>query len=51
MLCVECSAVAYLEIGSRGGQNIFVTRGVHKVSFPLVPQLLNHLLREATVCT
>ena len=24
--------------------------GVHKVSFQLVPQLLNHLLREATVC-
>ena len=24
------------------------TRGIHKVSFPLIPQLLNHLLREAT---
>ena len=23
---------------------------IHKVSFPLVPQLLNHLLHEATVC-
>ena len=33
------------------GQIIFDTRGVHKVSFPLVPQLLNHLLREATACT
>ena len=27
------------------------TRGVHKVSFPLVPQLVNHLLHEVTVCT
>ena len=26
-------------------------RVVHKISFPLVPQLVNHLLREATVCT
>ena len=43
--------VAYPEFGSSGGQNIFDTRGVHKVSFPLVPQLLNHLLREATACT
>ena len=33
-----------------GGQNIFDTRGVHKVSFPFVPQLLNLLLREATAC-
>ena len=44
-------AVAYPEIGSKGGQNIFDTRGVHKVSFPLVPQLLIHLLHEATACT
>ena len=27
------------------------TRGVHKVSFPLVTQLLYNLLREATACT
>ena len=27
------------------------TRGVHKVSFPLVPQLVNQLLREATAYT
>ena len=25
--------------------------GVHKISFPLVPHLENHLLREVTVCT
>ena len=42
--------VAYPELGSRGGQNIFDTRGVHKISFPLVPQLVNHLLCEATAC-
>ena len=33
-------AVAYPEIGSREGQIIFDTRGVHKVRFPLVPQLI-----------
>jgi hypothetical protein len=27
------------------------TRQVHKVSFPLVPQLANHILREATAHT
>ena len=30
---------------------IRITRGVHKVNFSLVPQLLNHLLREATACS
>jgi hypothetical protein len=30
-------------------RNIFGTRHVHKVSFPLVPQLANLILREATV--
>ena len=34
-----------------GGQNIFDTKGVHEVSIPLVPQLWNHLLREAAACT
>ena len=29
---------------------IIYMRGVHKVSFPLVPQLVNHLLREVTAC-
>ena len=30
------------------GATVPNTRGVHKVSFPLVPLLINHLLREAT---
>ena len=29
----------------------WIMRGVHKVSFPLVQQLSNHLLREVTACT
>ena len=37
-------SVAYPEIDSRGGRIIFDTRGVHKVSFPLVPQLINSLI-------
>ena len=28
-----------------------ILKGVHKVSFSLFPQLIKHLLREATVCT
>ena len=31
--------MAYPEFGSRGGQNNFYTRRVHKISFPLDPQL------------
>ena len=34
----------------RGGPQDYA-RGVHKVSLPLVPQLLNHLLHKATACT
>ena len=29
----------------------YLIRGIHKVSFPLVPQLINHLLYEVTACT
>ena len=32
-------------------KHIYSMKGVHKVSFPLVPQLVNHLLREATEFT
>jgi hypothetical protein len=32
----------------QNGEN---TRGVHKVSFPLGPQVANLILREATACT
>ena len=36
---------------SRNLVGLRYTRYVHKVSFPIVPQLVNHLLREATACT
>ena len=36
------------KINITNGNSYKYTRGVHNVSFPLVPQLLNHLLLEAT---
>ena len=40
------------KIGIQGhSKSVICTRRIHKLSFPLVPQLLKHLLREATAYT